>query len=96
VSNAVNNLPAALVAASALGALPGGAQRSELVAGTLIGLDLGANLTPIGALSNLLWLLLLRRNGLHVSTGSFLRVGLSVGLPAMAAAAACLWLLARA
>jgi arsenical pump membrane protein len=94
-SNVMNNLPAALVAATALGGLPGGAHRSEMVAGTLIGLDLGPNLTPVGALSNLLWLLLLRRGGLHVSTASYLRVALIVSLPAVAAAALCLWLLAR-
>lgn len=95
VANLVNNLPAALVAATALGSMPGGAVRVDLVAAVLIGVDLGPNLTPIGALSTLLWLLLLRRRGVQVSALAYLRIALPVTLPALLAAAAGLWLMAH-
>jgi len=95
VANLVNNLPAALVAATALGSLPGSAARGDLVAAVLIGVDLGPNLTPIGALSTLLWLLLLRRRGVQVSALAYLRVAMVVTVPALLAAAGGLWLVAR-
>lgn len=93
-ANALNNLPAALVAASALAGLPAGGPRAELVAGVLVGVDLGPNLTPVGALSTLLWLLLLRRRGVDISVVTYLRVGLLVTVPALLAAAGSLWLIA--
>jgi Na+/H+ antiporter NhaD/arsenite permease-like protein len=43
----------------------------------------------------MLWLLLLRRRGLELSALAYLRVGVSITLPALLAAAAGLWLALR-
>lgn len=82
-ANLINNVPAALVMTAALrspGPLAGTSQ--ALVYATILGADLGPNLTTVGSLATMLWLLLLRRKGLEVSTIEYLRLGLTV-VPAM-------------
>jgi len=76
LSNLVNNLPGVLVFIS--GAQAGGVQlglREPFLFGALAGADLGPNLTPVGALSTMLWLVIVRRRGIEVSTWDFLRLG---------------------
>ena len=95
LANALNNLPAALVAASALGDLAPGIERSDLAAAVIIGVNLGPNLTTIGSIATMLWLVLMRRRGVEVSTLTYLRVGVVTTVPALLAAAAGLWITAR-
>ncbi|KWR76373.1 arsenic transporter [Cupriavidus sp. IDO] len=83
--NIANNLPAGLIASSALAA----GHASDAVAGAvLIGIDLGPNLSVTGSLATLLWLTALRRDGHMISAGQFLRLGAVVMplamLPALA------------
>jgi arsenical pump membrane protein len=92
MANMINNLPAALVAASALTGLPPDQTRANLVAASIVGVNLGPNLTTIGSLATMLWLLLLRRRGLDVSAWAYLRIGAAVTVPALLAAAGGLWL----
>jgi arsenical pump membrane protein len=78
--NLVNNLPAGLVAGSVVEA----AQVPEHVrSAVLIGVDLGPNLSVTGSLATILWLTALRREGLSVSTGAFLKLGVLVMPPAL-------------
>ena len=78
--NLVNNLPAGLIASSALQT----AHASTNLAGaTLIGVDLGPNFSVTGSLATILWLIALRREGLHVGAWQFLRLGIVVTLPAL-------------
>lgn len=87
VSNLINNLPAGLIAATAGQA----AQVPHLVTNALlIGVDLGPNLSVTGSLATILWLVALRREGLHVGTGQFLRLGVIVMPPALVLALAVL------
>ncbi|WP_427308378.1 arsenic transporter [Cupriavidus sp. H39] len=87
--NVANNLPAGLIAASALAA----GQASHAVSGAvLVGIDLGPNLSVTGSLATLLWLTALRREGHMVSAGQFLRVGAVVMPAAMLPALALLLL----
>jgi len=65
-SNLINNLPAA----SLLSAAPPPHPYS-----LLLGLNLGPNLTVVGALSSVLWLRVARREGSNPSLGTFSRVG---------------------
>ena len=84
-SNLMNNLPAGLIAASAVreaGAPP------DVAAAALIGVDLGPNLSITGSLATILWLTALRREGLDVSAWAFLKIGAVVAPPALAAALA--------
>lgn len=78
-ANLFNNLPAAFVLADAVhGAGLSAASAHAAAIGTIIGADLGPNLTPVGSVATLLWFVLLRQRGLEVSTWSYIRVGLIV------------------
>lgn len=80
LTNLMNNLPAGLIAGSAVRAdnLP------DLIKSTvLIGVDLGPNLSVTGSLATILWLAALRREGRSVSAWTFLKLGLLVMPPAL-------------
>jgi arsenical pump membrane protein len=80
VSNLMNNLPAGLVASSALAR----ASVPDTVTGALlIGVDLGPNLSITGSLATILWLLVLRREGQAVGFWDFLKLGALVMPPAL-------------
>jgi arsenical pump membrane protein len=83
--NLVNNLPAGLVAGrvAELAQLPDHVRQA-----VLIGVDLGPNLSVTGSLATILWLTALRREGQAVSAWSFLKIGILVMPPALAAALA--------
>jgi len=72
VSNLVNNLPAGLLAGSAVHASHA---PDHIASAVLIGVDLGPNLSVMGSLATILWLAALRRENQHVSAWSFLKVG---------------------
>ncbi|MBF8726597.1 arsenic transporter [Pseudomonas putida] len=82
-SNLMNNLPTGLIAGSMvdIAHLP-----RQTTAALLIGVDLGPNLSITGSLATLLWLVAIRREGESVSAWQFLRLGLLIMPPALAAA----------
>jgi arsenical pump membrane protein len=85
VSNLMNNLPAGLIASSAIAqAHPS----QKLVDALLIGVDLGPNLSVTGSLATILWLTALRREGESVGFWRFLKVGVLVTPPALGLALA--------
>lgn len=87
VCNLMNNLPAGLIAGTAVQV----AHAPPLpTAGVLIGIDLGPNLSVTGSLATILWLVALRREGLFIGTWRFLRLGLVVMPPALILALAAL------
>ncbi|WP_380785227.1 arsenic transporter [Sphingomonas sp. R86521] len=76
-SNLMNNLPAGLVASTAVAQ----AQPPRLVVdGLLIGVDLGPNLSITGSLATILWLQAIRREGQDVGFWRFLKVG-AIAMP---------------
>jgi arsenical pump membrane protein len=87
--NLINNLPAGLIAGSALQS----ARLPETVtSAVLIGVDLGPNLSVTGSLATILWLTALRREGMSVGAGTFLKLGLVVMPPALVLALASLFI----
>ena len=80
LSNLVNNLPAGLMAGTAVQAAHVPANVSSAI---LIGVDLGPNLSVTGSLATILWLTALRREGVQVAGVSFLKLGLLVMPPAL-------------
>ena len=91
-NNIVNNLPLGLMAGSALKAT----HAHGLIAHTvLIAVDLGPNLSVTGSLATILWLIALRREGLHVDFRSFLQVGVIAMPIALALTVASLVLMRR-
>jgi arsenical pump membrane protein len=87
--NLVNNLPAGLIAGSAVQ----GAHVSERVTSAiLVGVDLGPNLSVTGSLATILWLSALKREGVSVSSWRFLKLGVLVMPPALLLALAALFI----
>jgi arsenical pump membrane protein len=76
--NLVNNLPAGLLGAATLDHL---AAPMPLRAAALIGIDIGPNLSVSGSLATILWLAMLRREGVQVGAWQFLKLG-AVVMPA--------------
>ncbi|MFM0229669.1 arsenic transporter [Paraburkholderia sediminicola] len=81
--NLLNNLPAGLIAGSALTAAHA---PTPVASAVLIGVDLGPNFSVTGSLATILWLTALRRDGIEVTAWSFLKLGAVVTLPALTAA----------
>jgi arsenical pump membrane protein len=89
VSNLINNLPAGLIASTAIAQAHA---PQKVVDALLIGVDLGPNLSISGSLATILWLTAIRREGEVISFGQFLKVGALVMPPALLLAiAARLW-----
>ncbi len=81
-SNFVNNLPAGLIASTAVAQ----AHPPKLIVDSLlIGVDLGPNLSITGSLATILWLQAIRREGEDVGFRRFLKVGVVTMVPALAA-----------
>jgi arsenical pump membrane protein len=80
-SAVLNNHPMAIINALAISRLP--EPTDQLMLAALIGGDLGPRLLPMGSLAGLLWLDLLRKQGIHITVLQFIVVGLLVTLPAL-------------
>ncbi|MBI2761160.1 MAG: hypothetical protein HYX51_07025, partial [Chloroflexi bacterium] len=87
-ANVVNNLPMTSFMVEAISRADGltGAAREAAVWGTLIGSAVGPNLTLVGSLATMLWLVLLRDRGLEVRAWDYMRVGLVVTPPMLLSA----------
>ena len=79
----MNNLPVGLIAGSVIAAshVP-----QQIAAASLIGVDLGPNLSITGSLATILWLAAHRREGQSVQVWRFLRLGIVIMFPALALA----------
>lgn len=82
-NNFVNNLPLGLIAG---GTIQASHVQGLLAHATMIGVDLGPNLSVTGSLATILWLLALRKEKLDVSFWKFLQVG-AIAMPIALAAA---------
>jgi arsenical pump membrane protein len=94
-TNLINNVPMAVVMNSALESIrhaPAAIQHG-FVAATIFGCDLGPNLTTVGSLATVLWLLILRRRGIEVSGLDYFKVGIVVTPLMLIAGALVMWLL---
>jgi arsenical pump membrane protein len=87
LANLVNNLPATLIlvpVAAAAGPGP--------VLATLIGVNIGPNLTYVGSLATLLWRRILRAEDADVELGEFVALGALTVPASLVAATVLLWL----
>ncbi len=94
-TNIINNLPMAVVLRSSLAGVHhiAPAARLGFIAATMFGCDLGPNLTTVGSLATVLWLLILRRRNLDVSGLDYFKVGILVTPLMLVAGALLIWLL---
>ncbi len=94
-TNLINNLPMAIVMRSALGGVGHITSSAHLgfIAATIFGCDLGPNITTVGSLATVLWLLILRRRNLDVSGLDYFKVGIMVTPLMLLAGALTIWLM---
>jgi arsenical pump membrane protein len=93
-TNLINNVPMAVVMNSSLGSIQHAAPaiRNGFVAATMFGCDLGPNLTTVGSLATILWLLILRQRDVDVSGLDYFKVGVVVTPLMLLAGALTIWL----
>lgn len=94
-TNVINNLPMAVGMTSSLHSLQHAplAVRHGFIAATIFGCDLGPNVTTVGSLATVLWLLILRRRNLDVSGLDYFKVGIIVTPVMLAAGALTIWVM---
>jgi arsenical pump membrane protein len=82
-SNLINNWSMMMVSVSSLAGSSGlvTPAHQSLVYSTILGADIGPNITILGSLSSMLWLLLLKQRGLTVHPLSYLKLGLIIAPP---------------
>jgi arsenical pump membrane protein len=90
LANLINNLPAVLALAPLVAAGGPGP-----VLATLIGVNLGPNLTYVGSLATLLWRRVLHERDEEPALGEFTRLGLAVVPATLAGATVALWAMLR-
>lgn len=82
-ANLINNIPMSVLYSAILAGAP---QSTAAVYATVVGSNLGACLTPIGALAGIMWSSILREHGLKFGYVDFLKIGVTVAIPALGAA----------
>jgi arsenical pump membrane protein len=89
-SNIVNNVPMALLSVPVI-QRSSGEHQTALTYAVLIGTNIGPILTTYGSLATMLWLSLVRKRGMDVTTGQYLRVGVLSMPPILISSAVALW-----
>ena len=84
--NVLNNIPMSVLFSKFLNE---GADMGQIYA-TIIGSNIGAFITPVGALAGIMWINLLKQNRVRLSTKRFVATGCAIGIPVMAASLAVL------
>ncbi len=89
-ANLVNNIPMSVLFSSVTA--PGGVASMPALYAAVIGSNLGAFFTPLGALAGIMWMALLRQYHVKLSFGKFVFFGAVIALPALAASLLGLWM----
>ena len=83
-ANVINNIPMSVLFCSVIENLPEALQAKAVYA-TVIGSNIGAFLSPIGALAGIMWSSILSLHGTGFNLRDFLRMGVRVAVPVMCA-----------
>ena len=81
-ANIVNNIPMSVLFCSIMQSCDPSAL-SDAVYATVIGSNIGAFLTPIGALAGIMWSSILNQHGLKFGYLQFLKIGATVAIPTL-------------
>lgn len=91
-ANLINNIPMSVLFSSIITSLPAGVPSIPAVYATIVGSNLGAFFTPIGALAGIMWSSILNSHGIKFGYKDFLKIGVTIALPTLAAALGMLWI----
>ena len=84
-ANLINNIPMSVLFCPIMQSLTGASLTGAIYA-TIVGSNLGALLTPIGALAGIMWSSILRDHGLKFGYLDFLKIGVTIAVPTLIAA----------
>lgn len=84
-SNIINNIPMSVLFSSILNSCAGAESFVESVYAAVIGSNIGAFFTPVGALAGIMWISILKRNGIDFSFRSFVTRGAGLAIPTLLA-----------
>lgn len=84
-ANVINNIPMSVLFCSIIENIPE-YLREPAVYASVIGSNLGAFLTPIGALAGIMWTMILKKQGVRYTFGDFMKYGFAVSVPSILAA----------
>ncbi|MDE7439250.1 MAG: hypothetical protein K2N23_01895 [Clostridia bacterium] len=90
-SNLINNIPMSVLFSSIIEST--GSVNQAAVFATVIGSNLGALFTPIGALAGIMWSNILNKHGVKFNYIDFLKIGAAVAIPTLVTALGSLWLM---
>lgn len=88
-ANLVNNIPMSVLFSSVI---DGGTAGLPAVFATVIGSNIGAFLTPVGALAGIMWSSIVNKHGVKFGCLDFIKIGAVVSVPTLFAALGGLWL----
>ncbi len=88
LANVLNNIPMSVLFASVTAGVGG----SGALYAAVIGSNIGAFLTPMGALAGIMWMAMLREQSVSLSFGKFTAIGAAISFPTLIAALLCLLL----
>ena len=83
-ANLVNNIPMSVLFSSVVA--PVGDASIPALYAAVIGSNVGAFFTPMGALAGIMWLTLLRQHNVKLSFGKFMAYGAMISIPTLLAA----------
>ena len=89
-SNVINNIPMSVLFTSILGSSHA---TSAMVYAVVLGSNLGALLTPVGALAGIMWLSIVKEHSINFSFLTFMKYGEIISIPAVLMALGCLCIL---
>ncbi len=78
-SNMLNNIPMSVLFSKILAF----DASEKAIYATIAGSNIGAFLTPVGALAGIMWSNIIKQNGVRMSVGRFVLYGICVGIPTM-------------
>lgn len=84
-ANVINNIPMSVLFSSICSDIAGAAKVPALYA-SIIGSNIGAFLTPIGAIAGIMWMSVLKLQRVKLSFLEFIRYGAVISIPSIAAA----------
>lgn len=90
-SNIINNIPMSVLFSSIIESMSGSVGLGAVFA-TIVGSNIGAFLTPIGALAGIMWSSILNKHEIKFSYLDFLKLGVVIAIPSLFAALGALYI----
>lgn len=86
MANLINNIPMSVLYSSLISGISGSAAYVPALFSAVIGSNLGAFFTPIGALAGIMWMSQLKKHNVRFSFAGFVRYGACIAIPTVVAA----------